>query len=351
MTTLNVALRIVTLLAYLASYLNPEQAWWAGFMALAIPVTLVLNAFFVLYWIFVKPLRALYSVAALLLGYRFIQATIAFTPQVDPHTLPDFTVMTYNVRAFNLYNSASSEEMIHWVSNVTADIVCLQEFYNQNSSDKFSAIARITRGPLRHYYFSPWVTTKKRGQFGMAIFSTHPIVYQGTLELSKATNNQIIYADIRMPEGMVRVYNVHLQSMRISAEELNLGVSEEEMRQHASSITDKLRGGFEERGRQMRALEESIKGCPYPVLVCGDLNDLPYSHTYYRLRNQLQNAFEKAGRGLGVSYAGNPPFLRIDNQFADQRFKVVGYKTFYNAAWSDHYPVQAAYLFKSAPES
>ncbi|SDK81966.1 Metal-dependent hydrolase, endonuclease/exonuclease/phosphatase family [Catalinimonas alkaloidigena] len=351
MTTLNVVLLVVTFLAYLASYINPERAWWAGFMALAIPITLVLNVIFALYWLVTRPLRALYSVAVLLLGYRFIQATIAFSPQDEDAPPPDFTVMTYNVRAFNLYHSASSEEMIRWVSQTRADIVCLQEFYNQNGSDKFSAIARISHGPLNHYYFSPWVTTKRKGQFGMAIFSTHPIIYQGTLELSKATNNQIIYADIRLPKGMVRVYNIHLQSMRISAEELNLDVSEEEMRKHASSVTDKLRGGFEERGRQMRALEESIKTSPYPVLVCGDLNDLPYSHTYYRLNNELQNAFEKAGHGLGVSYAGNLPFLRIDNQFADQRFNVVGYETFYNAIWSDHYPVKAAYTFKSAREN
>lgn len=350
---LNGGLIIITLLAYGASYVNPARFWPAGFVAMAVPALLLLNAGFVLYWLVRRPpLRMLYSGLTLVLGARFIQATVAWpsSTQKDGAVADDFRVVTYNVRAFNLYDTASSRAVIDWVRRADADIACLQEFYVQPGSRLFNTLATLPDGRLRHYYFSPRVTNQKGGTFGMAIFSYHPIIDQGAVHLDTESNNQIIYADVRLPGGTIRVYNVHLQSIRLSTEEIRGGganVPEQALRARATSVFGKMKSGFEQRGDQLRALTEHLSTCPYPMLVCGDLNDLPSSHTYYQLSRTLQNAFEEAGAGLGVSYRGAVPLLRIDNQFADPRFEVLDYETHTEVTYSDHYPISAAYRWRN----
>ena len=38
--------------AYLAAYISPVQAWYFAFLGLAFPIILILNACFVVYWLF-----------------------------------------------------------------------------------------------------------------------------------------------------------------------------------------------------------------------------------------------------------------------------------------------------------
>ena len=60
----------------------------------------------------------------------------------------------------------------------------------------------------------------------------------------------------------------------------------------------RLRSGFVSRAQQIKVLVENIKSCKYKIILCGDLNELPYSYAYFSLRNQLDSAFEKAGNGF-----------------------------------------------------
>jgi endonuclease/exonuclease/phosphatase family metal-dependent hydrolase len=104
---------------------------------------------------------------------------------------------------------------------------------------------------------------------------------------------------------------------------------------------------MEARSVQVDTLTRRIDNSPYPVILCGDINDLPYSYTYDQLADRLQNAWASAGLGFGFSHNGKLPFLRIDHQFASPRFEVLGCRLRHDILHSDHFPLEAEYRLKS----
>jgi endonuclease/exonuclease/phosphatase family metal-dependent hydrolase len=79
---------------------------------------------------------------------------------------------------------------------------------------------------------------------------------------------------------------------------------------------------------------------PHPYLLCADLNDVPNSYAYATVRGGLQDAFLKKGFGIGRTFTGLSPTLRIDYIFANDQFRI---KQFNRVAknLSDHYMLVA----------
>ena len=78
-----------------------------------------------------------------------------------------------------------------------------------------------------------------------------------------------------------------------------------------------------------------------PSIVCGDMNDVPSSFVYRRLRGDYNDAFLSMGKGLGNTFHEGIYNFRIDyiffNKFVDALFFSVD-----KINKSDHYPI----LFK-----
>lgn len=108
--------------------------------------------------------------------------------------------------------------------------------------------------------------------------------------------------------------------------------------QKSKSIVAKLKKGFIRRQVQADRIREEIEKSPYPVIVCGDFNDVPNSYAYETIGKGLQNAFEKKGAGLGRTFSGIAPTLRIDNIFIDNRYQVEQYVRI-KKKLSDHFPI------------
>jgi endonuclease/exonuclease/phosphatase family metal-dependent hydrolase len=275
-----------------------------------------------------------------LAGYSFISSTFSwsFLGSSDPYNL---RVISYNVRVFNAYahlqdsNRNSSRKMIEWLVNSDAQILSLQEFYNDPTSDIYNSVVRIKKA-YPYYYFYPNVFNHANGAFGMATFSKFPIVNKGIIQFTQNSNNQVIFTDVVFGKDTIRIYNMHLQSM--SLEERDFSYSLDSWR----GILKKLKKGAIRRTSQINALVDNIKVCPYPVIVSGDLNDTPYSYSYQTLKSCLNNSFEKAGRGMGFTYNGKL-LLRIDNQFASQDLKVNKFTTHHEIKYSDHFPLEGVY--------
>jgi endonuclease/exonuclease/phosphatase family metal-dependent hydrolase len=117
----------------------------------------------------------------------------------------------------------------------------------------------------------------------------------------------------------------------------------------SKSIVKKLKRAYGFRGGQADIVREQLDKSPFPVIICGDFNDVPNSYTYFHIRGNLQDAFIKKGFGVGRSYVHISPTLRIDYLFADKKFEVLQCKKF-NLPYSDHHPVIADLRLPSGTE-
>lgn len=226
--------------------------------------------------------------------------------------------------------------MLDWLVQEDADVKCLQEFYNDNSSIVFNATHTLSEEGKYQSFVRPSLVNRIGAEFGLAIFSRFPIMHRGEVTTEGDSMQYAIFVDLDTPSGRVRVYNVHLRSMSI--DENTLGNQEA-----YPSIARKLKDGFTVRARQVERLLAHIEQSPYPVVVSGDFNDLPYSYSYFLLRRHLTNTFEEAGHGFGFSYNGRLPFLRIDNQFFSDALRAYRFVTYQDVGFSDHYPIKAVY--------
>ncbi|MEM8906288.1 MAG: endonuclease/exonuclease/phosphatase family protein, partial [Bacteroidota bacterium] len=96
------------------------------------------------------------------------------------------------------------------------------------------------------------------------------------------------------------------------------------------------------RAQQAHLVAEHVRNSPYPVMICGDFNETPLSYVYRILSAPLQDAFKQKGSGLGTTYAGKIPALRIDYILADRRLKILDHQILYKS-YSDHYPVRSSF--------
>ena len=86
-----------------------------------------------------------------------------------------------------------------------------------------------------------------------------------------------------------------------------------------------------------KALDEGEQ----PVIVCGDFNETPQSYVYKTISKDLNDTFREKGSGIGSTYAGKIPALRIDYILSDKKFRVLSNRIL-KKAYSDHYPVLSA---------
>ena len=85
-------------------------------------------------------------------------------------------------------------------------------------------------------------------------------------------------------------------------------------------IIGKFKRGFLKRQEQADRIRAEIKKSPYPVIVTGDFNDVPNSYAYHTIGKGMNNAFVEKGGGLGRTFSGISPVLRIDNIFVDEKY-------------------------------
>lgn len=334
---------IITLICYSSVFVSPEHFWLVGFLSLSIPVILVIH--FSLLIINVRRLSKsfFYHLAAIVIGFAFIKVSYAISSNDSGGVLK---VLSYNVRIFNNYAHLRNEEyissrkMIGWSLENDAQIKCFQEYYNNDKSDVFDVKKKLTKAGWNQNHCKIVRRDRSKAEFGMAIFCNLPIVNKGEVYSDSKKFLNSIYADIVKGKDTIRIYNTHLESMSIDVENV---VNTDKLAKSYKDTGHRLRNGFVTRAQQIKGLERSIKNCKYKIILCGDLNELPYSYPYFSLRNLLSNAFEKAGNGFGFTYNGKLFFLRIDNQFFSKDFKIHNFRTHRNIKFSDHFPLTATY--------
>ncbi|MBT29313.1 MAG: endonuclease/exonuclease/phosphatase [Thalassobius sp.] len=335
---------LFVLIAYSCVLISPGIFWPAAFLALLVPFIILFECIRLVFFAFRKSKNIIYPIILLACGFPFIKASFSFSTENKDDVQP-ISVLSYNARVFNLYNNNLEESVkpIDWVAKHSADVKCIQEFYNLDKQPEFATTKKISHSGEQYHFFQPVVINRIGGEFGLAIFSKYPIVSRGVIDLQNNSTNSAIFADIAVNGDTIRVINVHLQSLSLGEDDLAL---QEQRVTGLRSLMEKLKVGFLAREKQLRKIERYLEDTQYPIIVCGDLNDTPYSYSYFKLRHYLNNAFEEQGMGFGFSYNGSLSFLRIDNQFFSERLSAIDFKTHYEVDYSDHYPITASYSIK-----
>jgi endonuclease/exonuclease/phosphatase family metal-dependent hydrolase len=82
--------------------------------------------------------------------------------------------------------------------------------------------------------------------------------------------------------------------------------------------------------------------------VCGDFNDTPNSYTYHQIAKNLNDAFQEAGSGIGTTYIGAIPFLRIDYILYSPEFFTPLFFRIIPKKLSDHFPISSALRYQKS---
>lgn len=359
--TCNILLVTVYLLACLIPFLNAGRFWPVAILGLGFPLMLVLLIAFIFLWAIFRSRWAFLPLAALILSWQQISAFFAFsTPPTAPAQRTDnsLRVLNWNVSSFDEANKHKNggqshrKDMLAFIKSKHADVLCLQEFFEFESSNFYEPnIPAIKAMGYPYYYFVPhYFRYKKAYRMGVVIFSRYPIQDTGvvTYKQNSAADN-LVYADVNVNGKLIRLMTTHLQSVRFSPvdyEGINRIKNTDDRDLEASkTILSKIIRAYRYRSGQAEQVREEIEKSPHPVIVCGDFNDVPNSYTYFTIKGNLNDAFIKKGAGIGRTLRILGPTLRIDYILADKQLPVAGFSKF-NVPYSDHYPIMADILVK-----
>lgn len=328
----NIVLTILTFIAYVLPFLAPKVFPFLSVLTLILPFFLILNSLFFLFWLIQFKKRMFLSGLVLLMGITFINKFYKFSEKDLPESESDFIVMSYNVRLFNLFDWMSKDvtpEIQTFINDKNPDIICIQEF---------STAANIDLKVYPHRYIFMQGNKIKTGQ---AIFSKFPIIDEGNLVFPDSNNN-VIFADIKKGKDIIRVYNMQLQSIKISPDVNEISENIDGINQQKSQmVINRISVAFKKQQQQAEIIKNHKKDCEYPIIICGDMNNSAFSYVYRNIKGNLKDTFEEAGKGFGKTYNFKYYPVRIDYIFADVKMKVKNFQNFPEFENSDHYPLMA----------
>lgn len=323
---LNIFFAILLLGSYLLPFLFPKSFPSLSVLSLTVPVLIIFNMVFTLYWLLLFKRKVFLSFTVLLIGFPYLTDFYGFSGSDKPIKEATFSVMSYNVRIFNKYNwlpvKDIDQKIVHFIEKEQPDILCIQEFLHEKE-DLFKIY------PHRYIRYKT-----KSQQTGQAIFSKFPISSKGSLEFPD-TGNNAIFADIVKGKDTVRVYNLHLESLRINT-------SEEVTQEKSEKLFKRMGVSFGLQQAQAEIFNGHRNRCKLYKIVCGDFNNTQFSNIYRQVKGEMTDTFKAAGSGFGRTFNFKYFPVRIDFILVDKVIEVNRHRN-YAVEFSDHYPV-ASYL-------
>lgn len=326
---LNILFAIALLFSYLLPYIPPSSFALLSVFSLGVPLLIIINIIFMLFWLFRLRPQTLLSLIVLLIGFNHVTSVYEISSEevseVEDNVLK---VLTYNVRQFNQYGWAEDvdipQKIAAFIKEQDADVVAMQEYYKGELDIANS---------FPHKYIK---LKQENAEFGLAIFSKFPIINSGSLDFPTNSNNNAVFADIVKNGDTLRVFNVHYQSFGVKP---SLQTIEKEQ---SKRVFLGMGQTFVRQQRQMNIVKEVVLSSPYPSVILGDFNNTAYSYIYQELRDiGFNDAYKEAGNGFGKTFElfGILP-LRIDFILPQESLEILTFRN-YEVPYSDHFPITA----------
>lgn len=334
---------VATALCAISPYVSPDAFVWTSYFGLAFWLILFADVFLFAILIFLKARKSLMiSLLAFVIAVPgFMRSCSVKKETFNPGNIK---IMSYNLANFcDITNVCRTREMvkadvIQLIKEEKPDIVCLQESgaWTNDKADEFGE-------KIGCKYHS----VNKFSHRGNIIFSRFPLEDD---EYTERFNESGAAGFVKLVKagssGRFYLQNTHLQSYNITKDEIDyLGGTKNyvENSSKGKSVFTKLKDGFEARTKDTKIIVNNLPRNGMPVIICGDFNDTPLSYTYQQMKKAgFDDAFLEAGHGIGKTYCGKLPLLRIDYFWHDENVNVFTFKTI-NKKMSDHYPIVATF--------
>lgn len=346
---INIVAVFFLLMNLVGTVISPQRFIAPAYFPLVFPITLIINISFVIFWLLNRKWTFLISLSVLLFSSTQLSNTfpVHFGTLKQKNTVTPVNLLSYNTKlSGNLVKDTPQKHnnVLKYIIDVNPDIVCLQEFEVSTKKQyiTFDDMMRVfSKYPYKHVEFK---AKRKTNLIGIATFSKYPIVDRHRIEFPSRFNISIS-TDIEINGTIVRVFNNHLESNRITESDKALP-NKLKTRFDADNLTDitfyfshKLGSAYKLRAYQADTLASLISKSPFKVIVCGDFNDVPTSYVYTKMKGNLKDAYSETGNGFGWTF--KEPFygFRIDyilydpDLFTPVRFHLN------KVNYSDHYPV------------
>ena len=332
------------LLTYATPYIQAGTWGWLSLLALAYPFIMLANGLFAIGWIFFRSWYAVFSILVILAGLschtRYVK--LFSTGNHDENCTESIRLMSYNMRGLSMVPvekgvgiSAKVDSLYNALNNLKEfpDILCLQEVSGgEQIAKKFG---------MKHSLHAP--------KSSLWLLSRYPILKHGEIDGAE-TSPSCMWADLKTPQGILRVYNMHLVSNRVTnrAEELaqDMDLNNENTWNNIRFIVNRYRHTTKLRANEALTLRSHLSKSPYPAVIAGDGNDTPLSHTYHVLAGEMTDSFKASGSGLSTTYESTLPLLRIDYLLGTPTIQFTDHAT-HHIRYSDHYPISAGICINS----
>ncbi len=332
---LNSIVALLLLFSCIVPYISVEHFPFLYVFSLGVPVLVILNGIFLAYWLLSFKKQFLLSFIILVIGYFSLGSFVVFKDDSEVKINYDnaIKVLTFNSQGFHGDFSKSKEEInkeiIQFVEKQEPDILCFQEFDYKKIKSK-----ELSMYPYKYINFDYDVYRKRVIQ---GIYSKFPIINRGSLEFPKTLNNSI-FVDIKKEKDTIRIYNIHLESLRVRPSSIK--------KENSEKLFKRLGNSFVKQQEQAELLVAHAREVSYKKIICGDFNNTQYSSVYSTIKGDKKDTFMEKGNGFGRTYEFKFIPLRIDFILVDQGFDVLSHQN-YNEKLSDHYPVMTTLRLKN----
>jgi endonuclease/exonuclease/phosphatase family metal-dependent hydrolase len=348
--TLNLFAAIALTMAILAVYIPPSKHAIFSIFALIYPIIVFINVAFIAMWIVIRQKYWLLSAIIILLNFHNFKNNFQIRLNKNHKAArSDIKAISYNVQLFSTDERGKDSafiknNIVSFLKDESADIICLQEYHSMDRNVYMPLIDLKNNLLKSSYYYESYFSPRFDQLSGLIIFSNYKAVNKGKLKF-QGSRTFGIYTDLVIEADTVRVYNIHLASIRLQASDIDFVTKpdfkdQQLFKNRSMEIYTKLSEAFILREEQVKTIVNEIKNCSYPIILCGDFNDTPSSHTYKLISTILTDNYIKKGNLLSSTYAGDIPYLRIDYIFTSKDFTVKYFKR-HKVRYSDHYPINS----------
>lgn len=339
---LNVLLALGLLLTTLAGSVAPSRMLLPSVAAFGYLPLLAANVLMIVLWLLMKRWTWLLSAAVIALrwatlGFYFHVGGTSKAPDAEEHPYA-VSLMTYNVHQFQGMDNrpdmsdSVAQGFLDMVRRYHPEVLCLQEYAAPKSLSLTDSLVLMG---YNHYYGAH--TSSSGTPYGSVVFSQLPITYVTRIDHEK------LLVELHKEGQRLRVCCIHMDSYRFDAadrkeiERMRHGEVQESSRRMLGKVKETILSHEVEWTQHVKPV---VAASSVPLVLAGDLNDIPGSWLYKQIANEMKDAFCEKGNGMSITYNGGFPEFRIDMVFHSEGLNTLGYKRI-KSDLSDHYPVLA----------